>query len=636
MPDVFDTTFMPHGFCLQWNVPLLTTFVVGNLIIALSYFSIPSALVWFQRKREDLAFKWLFVLFATFICACGLTHLVKIWTFWHQDYWFEAIIDLFTGITSFATAIAVWKVLPLALKLPTPTQLMEERARTAYLERQASRSESQIEQLSLAISSIKDYAIFLLDSKGIITSWNDGAAAINGYSEAEIVGKHFSVFYTEEDRANNKPDEELKIALRDGKVTDTGLRVRKDGTTFHANVVITPVLKNGVLQGFSKVTKDITEQKRVEDEIRGLKDFYETVLDNLNDGVIVGESSGKLLYFNKVAANNHPKILEHPIPKDTYGQALGLFRADMETPYLRDELPLYKATTGETTQAIEIYLKKADTKDCRWLEVSGAPIKVPTKTDLNCGVIVIRDITTRKDYEHRLKNISEKLNATNKELEAFAAAVAHDLQEPLRTMTGFLELLEKREKSLDEQSTRYIKIVIETATRMKSLIKDLLSYTKIDNQPKPIDPVPTDKALDIALLHLRQSIEESGALIERDALPPVLVDNAQLSLVFQNLIGNAIKYRAEKTPIIRITGQVNDIESVISVQDNGIGFDTIHAERIFSVFKRLHASDQYPGTGIGLAVCRRIIQRHGGRIWAESEPGEGSTFHFAVPKTNGN
>lgn len=635
MPDVFQTSFMPHGYCLSWNVPLLTTFVVGNLLIAFSYFSIPTSLVWFQRKREDLAFKWLFVLFATFICACGLTHLVKIWTFWHQDYWIEASLDLFTGLTSFATAVAVWKVLPTALKMPTPTQLMEERARMADLQRQASKSESQVEQLSLAISSIKDYAIFLLDARGTVTSWNDGAATIKGYSETEIIGKHFSIFYTETDIANGKPDTELQLALRDGQVKDTGLRVKKDGSTFLANVVITPVFKDGVLQGYSKVTKDITEMKRIEDEITGLKDFYETVLDNLNDGVIVGDSSGKMLYFNKVAANNHPRILEGPIPKETYGQVLGLYLPDMETPYPRDELPLYRAVAGESTQAKEIYFRTADNKNNKWLEVSGAPIIVPTTSDLNCGVIVIRDITTRKDYERRLKTISEKLNTTNKELEAFAAAVAHDLQEPLRTMSGFLDLLEKKEKNLDEQSTKYIRIVMETATRMRSLIKDLLAFTKIDNQPKPLEPVPTDKALDIAILHLRQSIEESGAIIKREALPHITVDNSQLSLVFQNLIGNAIKYRGDRSPIVTISAQSTDTECVIRVQDNGIGFDTIHADRIFSVFKRLHVGDEYPGTGIGLAVCRRIVQRHGGRIWAESQVGNGSTFYFAIPIRNG-
>jgi PAS domain S-box-containing protein len=627
---------MPHGYCLQWNTPLLTTFVIGNLLIALSYFSIPNSLFWFQRKREDLAFKWLFLLFATFITACGFTHLFKIWTFWHQDYWLEAGLDLFTGITSFATAIAVWKVLPLALKIPSPTQLLQDRARMDDLQRQASKSESQVEQLSLAISSITDYAILLLDENGIIMSWNDGASAIKGYDESEILGKHFSIFYTQEDVESGRPDKALADAVRDGKSIDTGMRIRKDGSTFLANVVITPVFKDGSLSGFSKVTKDITEMKRIENEIAGLKDFYETVLNNLNDGVIVGDSSGKLLYFNNVASINHPNILNGTIPADSYSEVLGLYLPDMKTPYPRNELPLYKATAGETTQALEIYLKRPDSNDCRWLEVSGAPITVPTKTDLNCGVIVIRDITTRKDYERRLETISENLNASNKELEAFAAAVAHDLQEPLRTMTGFLELLEKKERSLDQQSSRYIRIVVETANRMKSLIRDLLSYTKLDNQPKPLQPVSADKSLDIALLHLRQSIEESGAIIEREALPKLLIDNSQLSLLFQNLIGNAIKYRAEETPRIKIRSRFYGNTWVISVNDNGIGFDTRHANRIFSVFKRLHTGDSYPGTGIGLAVCRRIIQRHGGRIWADSRIGEGSTFHFSVPSTSDN
>jgi PAS domain S-box-containing protein len=404
MPDFFQSTFMPHGYCLQWNGSLLATFVIGNALIAMAYFSIPTSLWWFQKKRTDLAFRWIFLLFATFISACGITHLVKIWTIWHADYWLEASLDAFTGIVSVITAFALWRILPLALQLPTPSQIAEDQNKIAQLEMQANQNAVILEQLSLAIACIKDYSIVLLDPNGAVMTWNDGAAGLQGYSSAEIIGKNVSAFYTPEDLEKGSPEHDLIRAIAAGQVQDTKHLVKKDGSTFLANVVITPVYKDGTLKGFSIVTRDITDIKRIEDEVRGLKEFYETVLSNLNDGVIVAESTGKFIYHNEMAARTNPKILQ-PVPIETWSETLGLHLPDMTTPFPHDELPLAKAFRGEKTTATEIYLKNETLESGRWLEVSGTPIRVPTASDLNCGVLVIRDITSRKDSEQKLKNV---------------------------------------------------------------------------------------------------------------------------------------------------------------------------------------------------------------------------------------
>jgi light-regulated signal transduction histidine kinase (bacteriophytochrome) len=245
-----------------------------------------------------------------------------------------------------------------------------------------------------------------------------------------------------------------------------------------------------------------------------------------------------------------------------------------------------------------------------------------------------REIGDRLQAERDLMEKTAALARSNAELEQFAYVASHDLQEPLRMVSSYVQLFERRYRDqVDEQADKYIRYAVEGAKRMQALIGGLLEYSRIGRQEEPPATVDTGAALAQALMNLRSALEESRAKVTQDALPAVLGNGAQLTQVFQNLVSNALKFRrAEGAPSVHVSAAQQDGVWRFTVRDNGIGIDPQYAERIFVIFQRLHTRAEYPGTGIGLSICKKVIERHGGRIWIESQVGEGTTFFFTLPR----
>ncbi len=242
------------------------------------------------------------------------------------------------------------------------------------------------------------------------------------------------------------------------------------------------------------------------------------------------------------------------------------------------------------------------------------------------------DITERKKAEEGFKQLTIELERSNAELKQFAYAASHDLQEPLNVIGGYVRLLARRYKDkLDASAYDFIGYITERVANMQKLIKDLLEFSQVGTEIKKFEPISCASVVNRAIANLQTAIEESGALLTYGALPTVMTDPSQLYRLFQNLIGNAIKFRSEETPKIHISAERGRNEWVFSVRDNGIGIEKKDAERIFAVFQRVYGKSKYPGTGIGLAICKKIVEQHGRRIWVESKPGNGSTFHFTIP-----
>jgi len=250
-----------------------------------------------------------------------------------------------------------------------------------------------------------------------------------------------------------------------------------------------------------------------------------------------------------------------------------------------------------------------------------------------CILSSINDITDLKRAEHERERASEDLKRSNKELEQFAYVASHDLQEPLRMVSSYVQLLAQRyEGQLDDKAQKYIAYAVDGALRMQQLIEDLLVYSRAGARGGSLESVDSGSALAAAIQNLTKTIEESGAVITHDELPVVRANAPQLTQVFQNLLSNAIKFHGENPPRVHVSAEDKGHEWVFSVKDHGIGIDPQYKDRVFVIFQRLHTRQEYPGTGIGLAVCQRIVERHGGRVWFESEPGMGSTFYFSVPE----
>ena len=247
----------------------------------------------------------------------------------------------------------------------------------------------------------------------------------------------------------------------------------------------------------------------------------------------------------------------------------------------------------------------------------------------------IAEKALRENYERakELENARRMVERSNQELEQFAYVASHDLQEPLRMVASYCQLLERRfAEVVDDEGREFIAYAVDGAQRMQALINDLLTYSRVGRQEQRLEPVATSEILDKVRINLMTAIEESGADVSVGELPSVRGDASQLSRLFQNLIGNAIKFRGADPPEVAVTAEPEETGWwLFAIRDNGIGIDPRHADRVFAVFQRLHSRQEYPGTGIGLAVCRKIVERHGGRIWLESKPGEGTTFLFTLP-----
>ena len=253
----------------------------------------------------------------------------------------------------------------------------------------------------------------------------------------------------------------------------------------------------------------------------------------------------------------------------------------------------------------------------------------------NIGV-QLGQVVERTRAQERVARNAEELARSNAELEQFAYVASHDLQEPLRMVASYTQLLARRYRGkLDADADEFIAFAVDGATRMQTLIRDLLSYSRLTSKARALEPVDAGVAAGAAIGNLQTSIGEAGADVSVGGLPNVLADTVQLTQLFQNLIGNAIKYCEERRPQIHVDAKSNGSAWVFSVRDNGIGIDPQYFERIFQMFQRLHTREEYSGTGIGLAICRKIVERHGGRIWVESQPGQGSTFLFTLPQAVG-
>jgi PAS domain S-box-containing protein len=486
-------------------------------------------------------------------------------------------------------------------------------------------TETQLRSQSQLIDQAEE-ALVIRELGGAIRYWNRGAETLYGWSAAEAIGQRSHVLLQLEGAMLDQIDAQLERTGRwEGELVHTTREGRR--VTVECRQTAVRAVDGQFL--VLKSDRDISERKRAEVELKQSEARLRAVLDQAPCGITIREMpSGKLLLYNEQAAS----ILSGAVPTLNGVVRYQAVHPDGR-PYRREDYPLVRAAErGETVRGEEFTFHRADDK---WLtlSVSAAPIR-GADGQIIAALAVFNDITERKQADEALRKASEELKRSNSDLEQFAYVASHDLQEPLRAVGGYAKLLQRRyQGKLDAKALEYISGAVEGVVRMEQLILDLLAFSRVGTRGAAFVPTDLNSVVDAALYNLQTSIQSAQATVSRDPLPAMQVDPTQITQLFQNLVGNAIKFRKEEPPKIHIGAKQKDGVWAFSVQDNGIGIDPQYSERIFQIFQRLHTRKSYPGTGIGLAICKKIVERHGGRIWVESRPDHGSTFHFVIPET---
>jgi len=373
------------------------------------------------------------------------------------------------------------------------------------------------------------------------------------------------------------------------------------------------------------VVTDLTEQKRYE-EIVAAERLARSILDQAAQAIVVCDGTGRIIRASHTArqlCGQNPML-------QPFDAVFPLQVAAQPERAAGGPFSLVDVLRGERLRDIEVCLTLRDGQ-VRSLLLSAGPLLGAQGEVLGC-VVTLTDITERRRAERELERQARELARSNAELEQFAYIASHDLQEPLRTVGSFVELLARRYRGkLDEDADDFIEFIVDGAARMQRLIENLLAYSRVTTKGREFQPADCTAALGQAVVNLQLAIQQSGAVVTNDDLPTVMADEAQLVQLFQNLVDNAIKFRREEPPRVHVSAEQGEGEWVFRVRDNGIGIDPGFFHRIFQMLQRWHGRGDYPGAGIGLALCKKIAERHGGRIWVESKLGKGSTFSFAIP-----
>lgn len=486
--------------------------------------------------------------------------------------------------------------------------------------RDRKQAEKELRDLTTAMQNAVE-GISRLDIEGRYLKINRAYAHKCGYEPEEMLGMEWPITV-------HPDDVEMMISayqemLTSGQVEVEARGVRKNGSFFYKQLtMVTACDEQGIFNGHHCFMKDITDRKLTETALQESESKYRQIVELAEEGIWVIDSNARTTYVNQAMA----RMLGYE-ELEMFGRSLFDFMDEQATQSANDNLEQRRQGIAERH---EFRLKSKDGKDV-WTYMSTSPVMDENDNLLSCCALVY-NITARKESEQQMLQLTEDLKRSNEELEQFAYVASHDLQEPLRAVTSYTQLLADRyQGNFDEKADKYINYIVDGATRMQQLINDLLAYSRLGTRGQEFEPADCNAAVQQSLCNLQIAIAEKKAVITCDAMPTVMADESQLVQLFQNLIANSIKFCRQDIPLIQIAARREESEWLLYVRDNGIGIDPEYADRIFIIFCRLHGRREYPGTGIGLAMCKRIVERHGGRIWVESQEGKGATFYFTIP-----
>ena len=479
----------------------------------------------------------------------------------------------------------------------------------------------------LLLDAIKDHAIFMMDVDGLIISWNDGATRLKGFTKEDVIGQHYRMLFQPEDKEKKHPERGMQEALATGKFEEEWWRMKKDGSRFWAHVSLQPIFDEGGEHiGFAKVTSDITEQKRIND----LNDFLMNEVTGY--AIFLLDKGGKVSKWSKAAES----IIGFK-EEEVLGKSLSILYLDNAKGNGEREVQQHLAEALNDRYEEEGWKVRKDGSHF-WANYIITPLH--NKEEY---VVLIRDLTDKRAFEQESK-ANTSLTTTNKQLERFASVISHELKEPIRKISVFSHML----KADSPAQGQLIDRILLSCNRATNLLESIVELAFVTHLKEPVEQdlnVVVKNVLDL----LDEEVKEKGAVIKYHSLPRASFIPGQVELLVQNLIGNALRFCCTdgETPVIHIEGSIVPKEKLetqlldtmrhserylqIKVTDNGIGFEQEYSSKVFDFFTRLHGLSEYEGTGVGLAICKRVAENHGGSIAAFSEKGKGTLIVITFP-----
>lgn len=570
MTILLSNYYIPHGHCYLWQPSLVWLHLLSDLFISLAYFSIPLMLIYFVYEKKDIPFNKIFLLFSSFILFCGLTHIMAIITLWYPIYWLSGFIKILTAIISLLTAFELSTIIPLALALPTPEKLAILNQNLEIKIQEKKETELQLKKLNQELEErVKQRT-----------------------SEIEII--------------NNKLNYKIKLEKLVTYISNLFIKVDSGDINDKFNLSLKAIYHTlSIDHCFLFITNN-------SHQINQTQFFYGNNINTIDlkcDLSLIVKIMNKLEYLK----------INDLINEDEYSLSA-------ESYINENQIKSILAVPLVYENNCHGFLMLASFKNIKqWEQVDLIFVKLIAE-------IFIKAMETY-DMQKDLKTWNIELQRSNQELEQFAYVASHDLQEPLRIITSFSELfIEEYGDKIDGDGKQYLQFIISASHRMKQLIKDLLTLSRIQTKAKEFISLDCNQIIKEVLDIFQISIEEKKAKITYQKLPHIMGDKFQITQLWQNLISNALKFHSNKPITINITVESLQNQWLFCIEDNGIGIPIEFQEKIFIIFQRLYPSDQYDGTGIGLALCQKIVTRHGGRIWVQSEIEKGSKFFFTIPK----